>query len=389
MHVSRQLRYAVFLSAAILGMGQILSQAQPPQATPQSAATGAGRGNRGGGGAGGLRPPAEKELIYVTLPGTLEGSWDQNGNGIVVLDARNNYNFIKRIPTWNVPASGFPEQVAGVTASPVTQMIYVAARGRLGAWDLTTEKKVWENAYDGQCCERPQISPDGSFLYVGSDLKDFWYVVNPKTGELITNALVQPGSELGWAILAGPQPLNIAQDGLKYIAFNYPAWDWRHFNPAIDIDRALAASGSWDVTSADLKPFFSRGGKLLMYHGWADPQVTPLNSVAYFNDVLQTTGAASQGKSIELYMSPGMNHCRGGEGFDTFDVIAAMEQWIATGKAPTQIPSSHLTSGVVTRTRPLCAYPQIARYTGNGSIDDAANFTCERPSHDSERQQSR
>jgi DNA-binding beta-propeller fold protein YncE len=140
----------------------------------------------GRAGSGGLRGPAQRELIYVALPGTLEGSWDANGTGIVVLDARNNYNFIKRIPTWNVPASRNPEQVAGVTASPVTQMIYVATRGRLGAIDLNTEKMVWENAYDGQCCERPQISPDGSFMYVGSDLKDFWYVVNPKTGELIT-----------------------------------------------------------------------------------------------------------------------------------------------------------------------------------------------------------
>src|ERR1051326_2925512 len=69
----------------------------------------------------GLRGPAEKELIYVTLPGTLEGSWDANGNGIVVLDAKNNYNFVKRIPTWDVPASRNPEQVAGVTASPVTR----------------------------------------------------------------------------------------------------------------------------------------------------------------------------------------------------------------------------------------------------------------------------
>jgi hypothetical protein len=135
---------------------------------------------------GGLQGPKEKELIYVTLPGTLEGSWDANGNGIVVLDARNNYNFIKRIPTWNYAASENPEQVAGVTASPVTQMIYVAARGRLGAIDLHTEKMAWENAYDGDCCERPQISPDGSFMYVGSNLKDFWYVVNPRTGALIT-----------------------------------------------------------------------------------------------------------------------------------------------------------------------------------------------------------
>jgi DNA-binding beta-propeller fold protein YncE len=202
MNVTRQLRYAVWICSGILALGQILSMAQTPQAAPPGA--GAGRG-RGAGGSGGLRPPAEKELIYVTLPGTLEGSWDQNGNGIVVLDARNNYNFIKRIPTWDVPASRYPEQVAGVTASPVTQMIYVAARGRLGAWDLTTEKKVWENVYDGNCCERPQVSPDGSFMYVGSDLKDYWYVVNPKTGELITK-VVSPLSP-------GAHNLNLSLDG--------------------------------------------------------------------------------------------------------------------------------------------------------------------------------
>jgi DNA-binding beta-propeller fold protein YncE len=198
---SRQVRCIVYIFAAILAAGQIVSRAQSPPGAPSPGKAPGGRGNRGGG----LRPPAEKELIYVALPGTLEGSWDQNGNGIVVLDARNNYAFIKRIPTWDVPASRFPEQVAGVTASPVTQMIYVAARGRLGAWDLTTEKKVWENAYDGNCCERPQIAPDGSFLYVGSDLKDFWYVVNPRTGELITK-VVSPLSP-------SAHNLNLSQDG--------------------------------------------------------------------------------------------------------------------------------------------------------------------------------
>jgi len=136
-----------------------------------------------------LHGPPDKELIYVTLPGTLEGSADRNGTGIVVLDARDNYNFVKRIQTFDVPASRNSEQVAGVTASTVTQMIYVATRGRLAAFDLGTEKKVWENTYDGQCCERPQVAPDGSFLYVGSDLKDFWYVVNPRTGALISKAV--------------------------------------------------------------------------------------------------------------------------------------------------------------------------------------------------------
>ena len=80
-------------------------------------------------------------MIYVTLPGFLERSPDHNGNGIVVLDAKNNYNFVKRIPVFDVPASQNPEQIAGVTASPVTQMIYVAARGRLAAIDLTTDKR--------------------------------------------------------------------------------------------------------------------------------------------------------------------------------------------------------------------------------------------------------
>jgi DNA-binding beta-propeller fold protein YncE len=84
-------------------------------------------------------------------------------------------------------------------------MIYVATRGRLAAWDLTTEKKVWENAYDGQCCERPQIAPDASFMYVGSDLRNFWYVVNPRTGELITKV---------WSPLStDAHNLNLSADG--------------------------------------------------------------------------------------------------------------------------------------------------------------------------------
>jgi hypothetical protein len=113
-----------------------------------------------------------------------------------------------------------------------------------------------------------------------------------------------------------------------------------------------------------------------MYHGWADPQVTPLNSISYFNDVLRTTGESSRGKSIQLYMEPGMNHCWGGEGPDTFDVIDVLEQWVQTGTAPARIIASHSTESVVDRTRPLCPYPQVAAYTGTGSIDSAENFRC-------------
>lgn len=173
MRIAKLIRNVALVSVGALGLWPAIVWSQIP-VRPAARTT------------GGLKPPVEKELIYVTLPGTLEGAWDQNGTGIVVLDAANNFNFVKRIPTWDVPASGFPEQIAGVTASPETQMIYIAARGRLAAWDLKTEKKVWENAFDGTCCERPQMAPDGSFMYVGSDLKDFWYVVNPKNGDLMT-----------------------------------------------------------------------------------------------------------------------------------------------------------------------------------------------------------
>jgi hypothetical protein len=179
-----------------LGLGLssgILAQQAPPAVAPRNS-------NREY-----LRGPSTKELIYVTLPGTLEGSPDANGNGIVVLDARNHYNFVKRIPSWDVPAARNPEQVAGVTASPELNMIYVAARGRLGAFDLSTEKKAWEGVYDGNCCERPQMAPDSSFMYVGSDLKDFWYVINPKTGELITK-VVSPQSP-------NAHNLNLSHDG--------------------------------------------------------------------------------------------------------------------------------------------------------------------------------
>jgi DNA-binding beta-propeller fold protein YncE len=185
-------------------------------------------------GGSSLNGPAEKELIYVALPGSIERSPDANGNGLVVLDAKNNYSFVKRIPVFDVPASKNPEQIAGVTASPVTQMIYVASRGRLAAVDLTTEKKVWENVYDGQCCERPQISPDGSFMYVGADLKDYWYVVNPATGDLITKVMapLSPNShnlnlspDGKWAFMApNGKVMSIADTSkhqtVKTIAFN-------------------------------------------------------------------------------------------------------------------------------------------------------------------------
>jgi DNA-binding beta-propeller fold protein YncE len=129
--------------------------------------------------------PRGRHLIYVALPGSLERPGWANGTGIVVLDADNNYQFVKRIPTWDYAGSMSPEQVSGMAASPVTNLIYVAARGRLGAIDMGTDKMVWSVTLDGNCCERPQVTPDGKIVVVGGDLQDYWYEVDAKTGRLI------------------------------------------------------------------------------------------------------------------------------------------------------------------------------------------------------------
>jgi feruloyl esterase len=196
-------------------------------------------------------------------------------------------------------------------------------------------------------------------------------------GAIVSPPLLQPGTELGWATLAGPKPLGLATEAMQYVVFRDAGWDWHRFNPATDFDMALRSDERvLGLTDPNLKPFFDRGGKLLVYHGWGDPQVPAQNTVRYFNDVVKTTGKGVVGKSIQLYMVPGMGHCQGGPGTDTFDKMGAIERWVETGRAPEQIIASHMKDGKADRTRPLCPYPQLAQYKGTGSTDDAANFMC-------------
>ena len=132
-------------------------------------------------------------------------------------------------------------------------------------------------------------------------------------------------------------------------------------------------------TSADIKPFVARGGKLLMYHGWSDQNISPRSSVNYYNRLVTTLGQAQVNDSVRLYMVPGMGHCGGGEGPNEFDMLAQLEQWRERNVAPTEVLASKVTDGKVVRTRPLCPYPQVPKYLGTGSIDQAQNFVCQAP----------
>ncbi len=204
---------------------------------------------------------------------------------------------------------------------------------------------------------------------------------NPRTGQELFPSLV-PGSELGWGIQAlGPDPSANIWDQYKYVVYKDPNWDWRTF----DFDKGVAKGDEpenipMNATDPNLKAFFAHDGKLLMYHGWSDPNVSPLNTIKYYKSVADTMGGASKVSSnIRLFMEPGMGHCGGGEGPNVFDKVTPLEQWVEQKKAPEQIIASHSSAGKVDRTRPLCAYPQVAKYKGSGSIDEAANFACQMP----------
>jgi feruloyl esterase len=207
--------------------------------------------------------------------------------------------------------------------------------------------------------------------------KIYAYSVNPRTKEKIFAGMA-PGSEITWTAMAGgPNPFSIPVEFYKYFVHENPDWDWKTFD--FDKDVALADEKFAKLLNAvdpDLSAFKSRGGKLIMYHGWNDQLIQPYNAIDYFTSVQKKMGERETDDFARLFMAPGMTHCAGGVGPNSFDHVTALEQWVEKGVKPAQIIASHATAGVVDRTRPLCPYPQVATYDGRGSINEASSFVC-------------
>jgi feruloyl esterase len=212
-----------------------------------------------------------------------------------------------------------------------------------------------------------------------------------------------PGAEDGpggWGLwITGPAPARslMAFFGLNfytYMVYEKTDWDYKTFALAPGMKAAEEkTAAALNATAPDLKPFRSAGGKLIIYHGWEDPAIPALNAVNYYDSVVSTMGKPTVDSFFRLYMLPGVQHCGSGPGPDVFggvgdwnspddpqhNVRVALAKWVEKGTAPATIIATKPADDPKQppkMTRPLCAYPEFAKYKGNGDTNDAANFVC-------------
>jgi hypothetical protein len=179
---------------------------------------------------------------------------------------------------------------------------------------------------------------------------------------------------------AKPADFNLAEGTMRYLVplQPQPEWDYTTFNFDTDPEQLKRLSRLADAGDVNLRDFRARGGKLLMTYGWADQILQPLMGINYYEQAVTANGANGT-DFMRLFMIPGMTHCAGGVGPDQHDPVTAVIDWVEANKAPALMTAKKLVNGEVTRSRPLCPYPQVAKYDGSGSIDEAGNFSCQAP----------
>jgi feruloyl esterase len=187
--------------------------------------------------------------------------------------------------------------------------------------------------------------------------------------------LIVPGANV-----AKPADFALAEATMRYLVFQppQPDYDFHMF----DFDRDPPLLERWgkiaNATDTNLTAFRAHGGKLIMTYGWADSILQPLMGVNYYEKAVTANGPNGT-EFLRLFMVPGMAHCGGGVGPDQNDTVTAVIDWVEKGAAPDKIIAKKIANGATTRSRPLCPYPQVARYKGQGSVDDAASFECRMP----------
>ncbi|WP_233581416.1 tannase/feruloyl esterase family alpha/beta hydrolase [Acidipila sp. EB88] len=233
-----------------------------------------------------------------------------------------------------------------------------------------------------ECLTAPQVRSLKKLYAGGSDSK----------GRLLFPGQM-PGDEAGawkdWITGSGPGVSNYVQGYFRYMVESDPSWNAL----TADLDTAAAkaeteTAEALDATNPDLAAFVKRGGKLILYHGWNDPAISPLNTIHYYGQVQQATAGVDA--AVRLYMAPGMTHCVGGPGpsalgqlgiqttgSEPWGLFAALEGWVESGTRPgAVIATKYGPEKKPVMTRPVCPFPQEARYQGSGDPDSAGSFAC-------------
>jgi feruloyl esterase len=201
--------------------------------------------------------------------------------------------------------------------------------------------------------------------------------VRGSDGKIVVHGLSR-GGEPGWGVFVALRPAPDqgarAAGGNPLNAYIYgdANYDEARFNPVTDTAkvRSSAFAKEYESDDPDIRAFLGKGGKLILWHGLSDPGPSPWATIAYYDQVKKLTGANS---NVRLFAAPGVSHCGGGTGASSFDVLAAMDSWIASGKAPEVIDASNPQKHF---TRPLCAWPALPFYKGEGDPDAEASFSC-------------
>jgi len=213
---------------------------------------------------------------------------------------------------------------------------------------------------------------------------------NSKTGAAIYPGYPAGSEAVQWSQwITGPKADQefYATELFRNMVYEDASWDLSKLN--IDAGYAKAVTKLGPILNSDktdMSAFAKRGGKMILYHGWADGALTPLGTVRYYERVNARMGAAATDKFMRFYMIPGLAHCIGGPGTNSFDMLQPLEQWVEKKTAPDTVIASKyendyaqllgLPQGDPVRTRPLCPYPKVAHWKGSGSTDQAENFDC-------------
>jgi len=334
--------------------------------------------------------------------------------GILAGAPANDWSHLFTAFVWNERALlATPQSAIPPTKLPVIQKAVMAACDRLdGLADGLIENPractfdpdvIACKAGDAaDCLTRPQVEALKK-IYGGP--------INPRSGDRIFVGQ-PPGTEAvpgGWgtwittANAAGAIQFGFGNSYYGAAVFEDPKWDFR----TLDFDRDVAIGdikvGSvLNATNPDLRSFRAGGGKLIQYHGWGDAAIPASSSIEYYESVRTFLSKYPDGRTpsnpavnefYRLFLVPGMAHCGGGAGPNTFgngggggpasrdadhDIFTALEQWVEKGVAPQRVIGTGRSADDPAKplTRPLCPYPQVARYRGSGDVNDAANFSC-------------